>query len=45
MDQWSLALADAEFTGRDIHRLLDGPSIRGIHDTLNLNTPMGSEIM
>lgn len=35
MDQWSLALADAEFTSGDIHRLLDGPSIRGIHDTLN----------
>lgn len=36
-----LALADADFTSGDIHRLLDGPSIRGIHNTLGRLTEQG----
>ena len=36
-----LALADADFTSGDIHRLLDGPSIRGIHNTLGRLTGQG----
>ena len=36
-----LARADADFTGGDIHRLLDGPSIRGIAKTLNRLTEQG----
>lgn len=36
-----LALADAEFTSGDIHRLLDGPSIRGIHNTFGRLTEQG----
>lgn len=36
-----LALADAEFTSADIHRLLDGPSVRGIHNTLGRLTEQG----
>ncbi|MCX6431393.1 MAG: hypothetical protein NTX29_00930 [Actinobacteria bacterium] len=36
-----LALADADFTSGDIHRVLDGPSIRGIHNTLGRLTEQG----
>ena len=36
-----LAQADAEFTSGDIHRLLDGPSIRGIQKTLERLTEQG----
>lgn len=36
-----LALADADFTSGDIHRQLDGPSIRGIHNTLGRLTQQG----
>jgi DNA-binding transcriptional ArsR family regulator len=36
-----LALANADFTSGDIHRLLDGPSIRGIHNTLGRLTEQG----
>jgi hypothetical protein len=36
-----LALADTEFTSGDIHRLLDGPSIRGIHNTLGRLSAQG----
>ena len=36
-----LALADVDFTSGDIHRLLDGPSIRGIHNTLGRLTEQG----
>ena len=36
-----LALTDVDFTSGDIHRLLDGPSIRGIHNTLGRLTEQG----
>lgn len=36
-----LAQADTEFTSGDIHRVLDGPSIRGIHNTLGRLTQQG----
>jgi hypothetical protein len=36
-----LALADADFTSGDIHRLLSGPSIRGIHNVLGRLTEQG----
>lgn len=36
-----LARADADFTSGDIHRLLDGPSIRGISNTLGRLTEQG----
>ena len=36
-----LAQADAEFTSGDVHRLLDGPSVRGILKTLERLTEQG----
>lgn len=36
-----LALADADYTSGDVHRLLDGPSVRGIHNTLGRLTKQG----
>jgi predicted nucleotidyltransferase len=36
-----LAQADAEFTTGDVHRLLDGPSVRGILKTLERLTEQG----
>lgn len=36
-----LAQADAEFTSGDVHRLLDGPSVRGILNTLKRLSEQG----